>query len=106
MTAAAGRRAGGQTISVPDQCVGPSIITRWGSSSFTSPGFHDVPDTGLIFAVCRIADVVCLDCRRISPRDALQGRLGGPLADLPAYRLTAKARSVIEKGRLLALPPR
>ena len=31
----AGRNAGGHTISVPDQWVGPSTKTRWGSSSFT-----------------------------------------------------------------------
>ena len=31
----AGRSAGGQTISAPDQWVGPSIITRCGSSSLT-----------------------------------------------------------------------
>jgi 8-oxo-dGTP diphosphatase len=29
-----------------------------------------------------------------------------PLVELPSYRVSAKAQSVIEKGRLLALPPR
>jgi ADP-ribose pyrophosphatase YjhB (NUDIX family) len=29
-----------------------------------------------------------------------------PLTELPSYRLTAKAQAVIEKGRLLARPPR